>query len=118
MLAAGIKTPVPLEELEIHLRDNIAQQMQSGLTAQQAFGIAVKKIGQAPNSIWNSKVSAPMEMQKIIQLAGVIFVAVALVCPLFMFLPFLWIPEVSLMAKMLATALYATTLQHCFKLEI
>ena len=47
MLAAGIKTPVPLEELEIHLREDIAQQMQSGLSAQQAFGIAVKKIGQA-----------------------------------------------------------------------
>ena len=110
MLAAGIKTPVPLEELEIHLRDNIAQQMQSGLSAQQALGIAVKKIGQAPElNMEFKKVSAPMEMQKIIQLAGVIFVAVALVCPLFMFLPFLLDPGVSLMAKMLATALYATT---------
>ena len=48
MLAAGIKTPVPLEELEIHLREDIAQQMQSGLSAQQAFGIAVEKIGHAP----------------------------------------------------------------------
>ena len=48
MLAAGIKAPVPLEELEIHLREDIAQQMQSGLSAQQAFGIAVKTIGQAP----------------------------------------------------------------------
>ena len=48
MIAAGIKTPVPLEELEIHLREDIAQQMQSGLSAPQAFGIAVEKIGQAP----------------------------------------------------------------------
>ena len=48
MLSAGIKTPVPLEELEIHLREDIAQQMQSGLSAQPAFGIAVKTIGQAP----------------------------------------------------------------------
>ena len=30
MLAAGIKTPVPLEELEIHLREEIEQQMKSG----------------------------------------------------------------------------------------
>src|ERR1017187_6604255 len=48
MLAAGIKTPVPLEELEIHLREDIAQQVKSGLSAQQAFGSAVNKIGQAP----------------------------------------------------------------------
>ena len=29
MLAAGIKTPVPLEELEIHLREEIEQQSKS-----------------------------------------------------------------------------------------
>ena len=90
MLAAGIKTPVPLEELEIHLREDIERQMQSGLSAQQAFGIAVKKIGQAPELKREfKKISAPMEIQKIIKLAGVIFVAVALFCPLFLFLPFL-----------------------------
>ena len=47
MLAAGIKTPVPLEELESHLREDITQQIQSGLSAQQAFGIAMGRIGQA-----------------------------------------------------------------------
>jgi hypothetical protein len=47
MLAAGIKTPVPLEELEIHLREEIEQQMKSGLNEQEAFISAVKKIGQA-----------------------------------------------------------------------
>jgi hypothetical protein len=47
MLAAGIKTPVPLEELESHLRDEIEQQVQSGLSAQQAFETATQKIGQA-----------------------------------------------------------------------
>ncbi len=47
MLAAGIQTPVPLEELEIHLREDIEQQMQSGLNAQQAFETATSKIGQA-----------------------------------------------------------------------
>jgi hypothetical protein len=31
MLAAGIKTPVPLDELEIHLREEIERQMASGL---------------------------------------------------------------------------------------
>ena len=84
MLAAGIKTPVPLEELEIHLREDIAQQIQSGLSAQQAFGIAVKTIGHAPELKREfKKIGAPMEMQTIIKLAGVICVAVALPCQLF-----------------------------------
>ena len=30
MLAAGIKTPAPLDELESHLRDEIEHQMNSG----------------------------------------------------------------------------------------
>src|SRR5713101_4834439 len=47
MLAAGIKTPVPLNELESHLRDDVEQQMRSGLGAQQAFEAAVQGIGQA-----------------------------------------------------------------------
>ncbi len=47
MLAAGIKTPVPLEELEIHLREEIELQIKSGFTGQKAFEIAAGKIGQA-----------------------------------------------------------------------
>ena len=47
MLAAGIKTPVPLEELESHLRDEIERQMKSGLNEQNAFEISVQQIGQA-----------------------------------------------------------------------
>ena len=47
MLAAGIQTPVPLEELEIHLREDIEQQMKSGLNEQEAFTASVQKIGQA-----------------------------------------------------------------------
>jgi hypothetical protein len=110
MLAAGIKTPVPLEELENHLREDIAQQMQSGLSAQQAFGIAVKKIGRAPELKREfKKVSAPMETQEVIKLAGVIFVALTLFCPLFLFLPCLQARELGLMVKMYALALYAIT---------
>jgi hypothetical protein len=45
MLAAGIKSPVPLDELEIHLREEIERQMKSGLNGQNAFEIAVQKIG-------------------------------------------------------------------------
>ena len=46
MLAAGIKSPVPLEELEIHLREEIEQLMKSGLSGQDAFEIAIRQIGQ------------------------------------------------------------------------
>jgi hypothetical protein len=47
MLAAGIKTPVPLDELEGHLRDEVEQQMKSGLSAQLAFETAIQRLGQA-----------------------------------------------------------------------
>jgi hypothetical protein len=46
MLAAGIKTPVPLKELESHLRDEIERQMKSGRSEAEAFTTAVQKIGQ------------------------------------------------------------------------
>ena len=52
MLAAGIKTPVPLEELEIHLREELEQQMRIGLSAQTAFSVAVEKIGRG-NALQN-----------------------------------------------------------------
>ena len=46
MLAAGIKTPVPLEELEIHLREEIERQVKSGQNEQQAFETGTASIGQ------------------------------------------------------------------------
>ena len=47
MLAAGIQTPVPLEELESHLREDVEQHLREGLSAQQAFETAVGRMGQA-----------------------------------------------------------------------
>jgi hypothetical protein len=46
MLAVGIKTPVPLEELESHLREDVENQMRSGVDAQPAFENTVRQIGQ------------------------------------------------------------------------
>jgi len=110
MLAVGIKAPVPLEELEIHLREDIAQQMQSGLSAQQAFGIAARKIGQAPELKREfKKIGTPMETQKIIKLAGVICVAVALFCQLFTCPPFVFAFGFSLMTRVLLLAVWAIT---------
>ena len=45
MLGAGIKTPVPLEELENHLREEIEQQIKSGLNEHNAFEISIRQIG-------------------------------------------------------------------------
>ena len=47
MLAAGIKTPVPLEELEIHLREEIERQTEADLSETEAFKASVQKIGPA-----------------------------------------------------------------------
>jgi hypothetical protein len=47
MLVAGIKTPVPLDELESHLRDDVDLQMRAGLNAERAFEVSVRQIGQA-----------------------------------------------------------------------
>ncbi len=47
MLAAGVKTPVPLDELESHLRDEIEQGTNSGLSEAEAFRTATQKMGEA-----------------------------------------------------------------------
>ena len=47
MLAAGIQSPVPLDELESHLRDDIARQIKSGLDEAEAFHAAIQKLGHA-----------------------------------------------------------------------
>jgi len=46
MLAAGIQSPVPLEELECHLREDVEAKMGSGWDPAQAFAAAVEEIGQ------------------------------------------------------------------------
>jgi len=47
MLAAGIKMPVPLEELESHLREEVERRMKLGMNEQQAFKMTASQIGPA-----------------------------------------------------------------------
>jgi hypothetical protein len=47
MLAAGIKTPVPLVELEIHLREDVEKEVRAGADAEKAFEKAARRIGLA-----------------------------------------------------------------------
>lgn len=46
MLAAGIKSPVPLEELECHLREEIEREIRSGASPQAAFENSARRIGE------------------------------------------------------------------------
>jgi len=46
MLAVGIKSPVPLDELENHLREEIEREIKPGINEQRAFEIAARQIGQ------------------------------------------------------------------------
>jgi hypothetical protein len=79
MLAAGIKTPVPLEELEIHLREEIERQIRSGVDEQKAFEISVRQIGQPKMLKSEFKKSERKQMKRIIIVsAGVIGVAIGM----------------------------------------
>ena len=73
MLTAGIRTPVPLEELESHLRDEIERQMKSGMNEQKAFAISVRQIGRpkALNSEFK-KGDRTFMNRRLIILAGIV----------------------------------------------
>jgi hypothetical protein len=47
MLAAGVKNPNVLDELESHLREDVEKQVREGSSARQAFEVAARNIGQA-----------------------------------------------------------------------
>jgi hypothetical protein len=47
MLVSGIKAPVPLDELEGHLRDDLERQIKSGINPQAAFENSVQQMGHA-----------------------------------------------------------------------
>ena len=77
MLATGIKTPAPLEELEGHLREEIDQQMKSGLGSDRAFEIAAAKIG-PPAALENEfKQGGNWRGARFVELAGIACGAVA-----------------------------------------
>src|SRR6185312_3404267 len=84
MLAAGIKSPVPLEELEIHLREEIERQMKLGLDGQKAFEISTQQIGQ-PKQLKNefNKSERIIMKKKLIILVGIlgVLVGAAMIMP-------------------------------------
>ena len=84
MILAGIQAPVPLEELENHLREEIEQQIKQGLSEKQAFETAVRQIGQASALKREFKKSERTFMKRtLIILAGIlgVLVGMALIMP-------------------------------------
>src|SRR5580692_3079342 len=78
MLAAGIESPVPLEEMEIHLHEDIRELIRSGLSEQKAFEISIQNLGQ-PKQIKNEFAKTERPTVKIIKIvAGVIGLLVGL----------------------------------------
>ena len=93
MLTAGVKTPVPMEELEIHLREEIEQQMKSGLNEQDVFNSAVQKIGQGKilNNEFKIAVRPHHTLMNILKKTlGIFGLLVALYCVLGACLVFNW----------------------------
>jgi hypothetical protein len=108
MLAAGIKTPVPLEELEGHLREEIERQVKSGLNKREAFNTAVTKIGQARAlKLEFKKAAASMEAQ-FVKLAGIACAVIAGFFSLWTLLVLLTVHEASLAERGLGLAAIAS----------
>lgn len=76
MLAAGIRTPVPLEELEIHLREEIERQVKSGLSEQTAFETSASRMGRPETLKCEFKKNEGTAIKKIGLLATLIGVAI------------------------------------------
>jgi hypothetical protein len=88
MLTAGIKSPVPLDELESHLRDDIEQQIKSGINAQQTFENAVTRIGQA--NVLKSEFNKSKGMKRIIMMIVGWFAAIGTLVWLVLWLSLHW----------------------------
>jgi len=72
----GISPPEVLDELESHLRDDIEQQMRSGLSPQQAFNAALQRLGRRDALKTEFKrISGRTEvLEKLMGLVGIILV--------------------------------------------
>jgi hypothetical protein len=86
MLLAGIKSSASLDELESHLRDDIDQQVNSGLNLEQSFQVATNQIGSATSLKTEFKKVPAMNKKKIEMVIGAVgfgIYAICSVCGLF-----------------------------------
>ncbi len=85
MLASGVRTPVPMEELEAHLRDAIEEGMRAGLSGEDAFVAAWAAMGAARDLSGEfKKVRKVKTMKRITAIVGGVlgvFIGMAFVMP-------------------------------------
>jgi hypothetical protein len=81
MLAAGIQTPVPLDELEIHLREENERLKKSGVDERTAFENAVHQTGQ-PQALKGefNKIETPF-MKTVLTCVPVLLIGIAAQLP-------------------------------------
>lgn len=81
MLAAGVKAPVPLDELELHLREEVERQLQSGLDADAAFATAIQKIGVASSLKTEFSKNGGLNLSKKWERRAAIFATLGVIIP-------------------------------------
>ena len=84
MLTAGIQSPVPLEELELHLREEIEREIKSGWDEARAFELSTQGMGQ-PQPLKNEfkKTERPSMNRKLALLVGIfiLLIGTAMILP-------------------------------------
>ncbi len=108
MLAAGLQAPVPLDELEIHLREEIEHLTQTNSNPPQAFETAMKKIGQASELKREFRKIGDTLETRLVKLTGAACVTVAFLFSLWTSL-FLFNRETGLTAQALGLAALVVT---------
>ena len=109
MLAAGIKTPVPLVELECHLREELERQIQSGLSGPQAFEAAARQIGQAGALKSEFEKNDAMIGARFVELTGIAWGLIAGLFSLWILLLLFTIHEVNWAGRVLGLLAGAST---------
>ena len=93
MSAAGVKSERNLNELESHLRDDLARQLKLGSSAEVAFEFAVRKIGQSDAVATEFEKAAPAKeiRERKIKLLCVVFTGLLYLLPFVLSIPKPWI---------------------------
>jgi hypothetical protein len=91
--AAGVKTGKILDELESHLRDELARQVNSGSSPEAAFELAVRKIGESDAIATEFEKAAPGKefRERKIKLLCVVFTGLLYLLPFVLSIPKPWI---------------------------
>src|SRR5690349_5892669 len=93
MFAAGVKKAEILNELEAHLRDDLKRQVQSGLSPEEAFGVAVQRIGQSDSLAIEFEKTALVkeERDRRMKRLCIVFVSMMYLFPFALSIPKPWI---------------------------